>query len=114
MFILSKKLKFLKDRLKNWNKDCFGNVHSLVNTAEMKLQQIQDQIQLNGHTDNLLHEERVASTMYEEALNKQEAFWQEKARVNWHLEGDRNTKYFHRLTKIKTSTKTITTLQDGD
>jgi hypothetical protein len=114
MFILSNKLKFLKDRLKNWNKDCFGNVHSLVNTAEMKLQQIQDQIQLNGHTDNLLHEERVASTMYEEALNKQEAFWQEKARVNWHLEGDRNTKYFHRLTKIKTSTKTITTLQDGD
>jgi hypothetical protein len=41
-------------------------------------------------------------------------FWQEKARLNWHLEGDRNTKYFHRIAKIKTSTKLITTLQDGE
>ena len=31
-----------------------------------------------------------------------------------HLEGDRNTKYFHRISKIKTATKTITSLQDGD
>ncbi|PNX71458.1 ribonuclease H, partial [Trifolium pratense] len=114
MFILSKKLKILKDKLKNWNRECFGNVHTLVISAEQKLQNIQDQIQYSGHTDDLLKEERVASTLYEEALNRQEAFWQEKARVKWHLEGDRNTKYFHRLAKIKTSTKLITTLQDGD
>ncbi|MCI01683.1 RNA-directed DNA polymerase (Reverse transcriptase), partial [Trifolium medium] len=28
MFILSKKLKLLKEHLKNWNKEVFGNVHS--------------------------------------------------------------------------------------
>ncbi|MCH81555.1 hypothetical protein A2U01_0002345, partial [Trifolium medium] len=39
MFILSKKLKILKDKLKTWNKECFGNVHSLVSSAELKLQQ---------------------------------------------------------------------------
>jgi hypothetical protein len=71
MFILSKKLKLLKDRLKSWNKDCFGNVHNLVSSAEQRLQQVQDQIQQNGHSDTLLHDERVASTLYEEALNKQ-------------------------------------------
>ncbi|KAK2426743.1 hypothetical protein QL285_025379 [Trifolium repens] len=52
--------------------------------------------------------------MLEEALNRQEMFWQEKAKINWHLNGDRNTKYFHRLVKIKNTTKTITSLQDGD
>jgi hypothetical protein len=30
------------------------------------------------------------------------------------LNGDRNTKYFHRLTKIKTSSKIITSIQDGE
>jgi hypothetical protein len=114
MYILSKKLKLLKDKLKTWNKECFGNVHDLVSSAEQRLQHVQDQIQQLGHSDNLLQEERLASTFYEEALNKQEAFWQEKARVKWHLEGDRNTNYFHRLTNIRTSTKLITTLQDGE
>ncbi|GAU35943.1 hypothetical protein TSUD_394910 [Trifolium subterraneum] len=114
MFILSHKLKLLKDKLKIWNKESFGNVHDHVNTAAQNLQHIQDQIQQNGHSDALLAEEKVASNAYEEALNRQEIFWQEKAKLNWHLEGDRNTKYFHRLAKIKTSTKTITSLQDGE
>jgi hypothetical protein len=51
---------------------------------------------------------------FEEALNRQEVFWKEKANLKWHLEGDRNTKYFHKIAKIKTSSKTITSLQDGD
>jgi hypothetical protein len=47
-------------------------------------------------------------------LNKQEIFWKEKANLNWHLSGDRNTKYFHRIAKIKTASKMITSLQDGE
>jgi hypothetical protein len=114
MFVLSQKLKSLKTKLKTWNKDCFGNVNDMVNVAESKLQQIQLQIQNHGHSDTLLHEEKLAIADLEEALTKQEAFWQEKARLNWHLEGDRNTKFFHRLAKIKTSTKQITSLQVGE
>jgi hypothetical protein len=114
MFVLSQKLKLLKSKLKDWNKNCFGNVHDMVNSADKKLQHIQSQIQLNGHIDALLHEEKLASVEYEEALNRQEVFWQEKARLNWHLEGDRNTKYFHRLAKIKSTTKSITSMQIGE
>jgi ribonuclease HI len=114
MFILSQKLKILKDKLKFWNKNCFGDVHELVTTAETNLQQIQHQIQSNGPTDLLLNDEIEAHKNLEDALNKQECFWQEKAHLNWHLEGDRNTKYFHRLAKIKTTTKAITSLQDGE
>ncbi|CAJ2672049.1 unnamed protein product [Trifolium pratense] len=101
-----------EDKLKIWNKDCFGNVHNHVISAEQKLHQIQIQIQHNGHTEALLNEEKLASAQYEDALNRQEVYWKEKARVNWHLEGDRNTKYFHRIAKIKSSTKFINSLQD--
>jgi hypothetical protein len=74
MFILSQKLKILKEKLKVWNKTCFGNVHENVNSAELKLQQIQQQIQDSGHTDALLNEEKIASNLLEDALNKQELF----------------------------------------
>jgi hypothetical protein len=49
----------------------------------------------------------------DKALDMQEVFWKEKARINWHLEGDRNTAYFHRLAKIKNSTKLISSLRHG-
>ncbi|WJX17562.1 hypothetical protein P8452_07464 [Trifolium repens] len=114
MFILSKKLKLLKEKLKMWNKVCFGNVNESVTAAEQKLHLIQNQIQTIGPTDALLSEENSANAVLEEALSRKEVFWQEKAKLNWHLEGDRNTKYFHKLTKIKTSTKTITSLQDDE
>jgi hypothetical protein len=114
MYILTRKLKLLKEKLKSWNKETFGNVHDYVITPETKLQQIQSIIQLNGHSEALFEEERLAHMEFEEALNRQEAFWKEKANLKWHLEGDRNTKYFYRIAKIKTSSKTITSLQDGD
>jgi len=62
----------------------------------------------------LLLEEKEAHKILDEMLSRQECFWQEKAKLNWHLHGDRNTKYFHRIAKIKTSTKTITSLIDGE
>jgi len=114
MFVLNKKLKILKQKLRIWNKEVFGNVHEYVTDAEKNLQNIQEQIQVNGHSNNLLEAEKQAQKSLEDALNRQESFWQEKAKLNWHFEGDRNTKYFHRIAKIKSSTKKITTLQDGE
>jgi len=53
MLVLSRKLQILKENLKDWNKSVFGNVHDRVKQAETNLQQIQNQIQINGHTDLL-------------------------------------------------------------
>jgi hypothetical protein len=114
IFILSQKLKNLKSTLKSWNKMQFGDVNASAITADQNLQRIQSDIQIMGPTDVLLAEEKLASKVYEDVLIRQKVFWQEKAKVKWHLDGDRNTKYFHRLAKIKSSTKTITSLQDGD
>lgn len=38
----------------------------------------------------------------------------EKSKVKWHLEGDKNTAYFHRVTKIRNATKLITRIKDGE
>jgi len=87
MFILSQKLKMLKEALKLWNKNTFGDVHSQVTLAYKDLDEIQLKIDTNGCTDILLN--------LENALNQEEIFWHEKSKVKWHCEGDRNTTYFH-------------------
>ena len=114
MYVLTNKLKALKNKLKIWNKDVFGNIHSYVTEAEQGLQDIQHQIHLNGHNDVLMQDEKNAQLNLDDALKRQEIFWQEKARVNWQANGDRNTKYFHRVTKIKNKTKIISTIRNND
>jgi hypothetical protein len=114
MFILSTKLKMLKEKLKIWNRETFGNVHDYVKQAESDLADIQNQIQLGGHTDTLCDLEKTAQTKLDDAFQKQNWFWQERARVNWHTEGDRNTSYFHRGAKIKNTTKIISVIRNGD
>jgi len=81
MYILSTKLKLLKNKSKVWNKEVFGNVHALVYDAEQHLANIQNQIQLSGHSDHLMNEEKKAQTNLEDALNKHETFWQEKSKL---------------------------------
>jgi hypothetical protein len=114
MYVLNTKLKRLKDKLKIWNKEIFGNVHSQVIDAEKNLQCIQSQIQIDGHTDNLLNLEKSAQCSLDKALERQEEFWREKARINWHLKGDRNTAFFHSITKIKNTNKLISSLKHNN
>jgi len=114
MFVLSQKLKDLKLKLKDWNHNIFGNVHALVKEAENKLADIQELLDIQGMNDDLLEQQKRAQIKFEDALNKEEAFWQERAKSKWHLEGDRNTTYFHRLAKIKAKTKPITAIRVDD
>lgn len=114
MYVLSAKLKNLKYKLKDWNHNVFGNVHTIVKDAENKLAAIQENIDNTGMTDSLLEQQKLAQINLENALNKEEAFWQERARSKWHVEGDRNTNYFHRLANIKTKTKPITAIKVDD
>jgi len=41
MYILSQKLKHLKNNLIEWNKNVFGNIHEHLNIAEQEVQRIQ-------------------------------------------------------------------------
>ena len=61
-----------------------------------------------------MNEEKGAQMDLDQALNKQETFWKEKARLNWHVNGDRNTSFFHRVTKIKNKTKVISSIRNEE
>jgi hypothetical protein len=78
MYVLSQKLKNLKVKLKLWNKEVFGNVHELVSLAENNLHLIKLQIDTDGHSDELLDQQKQAQLALDQALAKEEFFGKKK------------------------------------
>ncbi|CAK8565078.1 unnamed protein product [Lathyrus sativus] len=111
IYTMSQKLELLKVKLKAWNKEIFGNIHHLLNNATTNMNDIQAQIQSDGHNDDLIAKEQKAQLEMAIALKLEELFWHEKSNVRWHNKGHRNTAYFHRIAKIKNCTKHVSTIQ---
>ncbi|XP_019451789.1 PREDICTED: uncharacterized protein LOC109353883 [Lupinus angustifolius] len=114
MFIVSEKLKRLKAKLKSWNWNVFGNIHQNVQNSMTNVENIQACINNYGPSDDLLDQEGNAQLNLLKALNMENDFWKEKSRINWHMNGDRNTSFFHKVTKIRQVSKSMTILKDGD
>jgi len=75
---------------------------------------IQQLIDEHGVDDDLYAQELCAQLLLTKALNCQDQFWREKARHQRFIYGDRNSAYFHRLAKIKSSFMPISLLMEGE
>ena len=89
------------------------NLNEVKNVVH-KLDLIQHEFFLNGYNDTLMQQEKSAKIDLDKVLSMEEAFWKEKARIDWHAEGDRNTAFFHRTAKIKQTYKKINSLRIND
>ena len=68
------------------------------------------------YADNDATTEEIVEALKElsDAFKAEEIYWKQKSRVFWPREGDRNTKFFHALTKQRRARNKITQLLDTD
>ena len=90
----------LKNILRKWNTEVFGNIFHAVENAQKHLEEDQSKISIEGYNDSLFCQEIEARNILNRSLRNQENFLREKSRVRWAKERDKNMAYYHSLLRI--------------
>ena len=90
------------------NKKVFGRVECEIKLKQAQLQNIQNSI--NSVKD--VRKEKATREELEVLLNREELLWAQKARSDWTLLGDRNTRFFQIVVKQRKVRSIILHLKD--
>ncbi|XP_057775188.1 uncharacterized protein LOC130994172 [Salvia miltiorrhiza] len=95
------KLKRLRMEIRSWNKSTFGNVDRLLMEKQQELTEIQENIAVEGYTEELFDKEIEAQASINATLSRKNSLLQQKSRAAWLQDGDRNTNFFHSMLRYK-------------
>ena len=119
---IAEKFKALKKDLKIWNKEVVDNVSSNRVKAFSCLQCWEAKENDNPLTLGDMEAKNLAIENYKKWALLEETSWRQKSREIWLREGDKNTKYFHKmanararrnfLSKIRVNGVTLSSIED--
>ncbi|KAL9236155.1 hypothetical protein vseg_010856 [Gypsophila vaccaria] len=96
-----KKLKLLKQPLRQLNRGQFADIEVLAQKALNTLLDKQILLQITPDDRILIQEELEAATQFDKLSKAKTSFLAQKAKTQWVKEGDSNTSYFHCCVKAR-------------
>ena len=109
-----KKLKFVKSKLKEWNKTVFGDLRERKSAIIFEIERLS--------TFRTRREFKPRSICFEDSekeklgdiLIKEEVHGRQSSRIKWIKEGDSNFKFFHRVANGRRKRKFINSLMSEE
>ncbi|GLT47499.1 hypothetical protein SLA2020_211940 [Shorea laevis] len=105
-----RKLKGLKEFLKGWNKEIFGNMEDQYEQAIRKVEQVDMQNEIADLEELEIIKRQEGFAEMWDCLKKREIIWKQKSRSKWVQEGDANTRFFHRVVNERRAQNSISGL----
>lgn len=104
-------LNYVSGALKEWSKMAFGSVRRQIKKTEARLKQLR----LSPVNEAVLKEESELEGQLCELFEREEIMARRRARIDWLLEGDHNTAFFHARASARRRTNHILALvrEDG-
>lgn len=113
MILLHKRLKHMKLRLRDWNKNEFGNIFEVKKIVGGKMQELNQALITDGFDRARNDQATKLHQDWENLCKQEEMFWRQKSRVKWLKEGERNKRFFHISTMEKMSYNRISMIKDS-
>lgn len=113
MLILMCKLKMLKWRLKELNREAYSYISERIAAAREALRVTQLGLQQDPGNITLAELEKSHRRQFVELRTQVESFYKQKSRVRWLQQGDRNTKFFHHSVKRRQLKNKILLVKDS-
>ncbi|XP_074271555.1 uncharacterized protein LOC141595487 [Silene latifolia] len=114
MFGIVKRLKALKPILKALNRDCFSDIENNTNIVSLAVENIQKALIDSPSDTDLLQQELDLAHDLKDLITARDSFLIQKAKVQWSLEGDLNTSYFHHSIKKRVMMNKVFQIEDKD
>ena len=113
MFSLGEHLRAAKKCCRRLNRIGFSNIQQRTKDALTTLEDIQSDLLITP-SDSLFRQEFVARKKWGFFANALEIFYKQKSRIRWLLEGDANTRFFHRAVIAHQAKNFISYLRSDD
>jgi hypothetical protein len=96
------------ERTHNWGKTNYGNIPRKIKEIQTKIQKLKS---LTPASDEITQMHQLESNL-DDLLNKEEQWWAQRAKINWLLHGDKNSKFFHFKASQRHRKNTINFIQN--
>ncbi|GKU96369.1 hypothetical protein SLEP1_g9610 [Rubroshorea leprosula] len=95
------KLRLLKEFIKGWNREVFGNVDAQFEKATNMAEQLDIKNEDFDLEEFELSQRQEGVQDIWDILRKREAIWRRKSRSNWVKLGDANARFFHKVVNCR-------------